>query len=125
MRVITACLAVAALAGCSTRPPPADALASHDVPCLHHQFDDLDTSFADAVTSCGVGKPDLTGSGGLQQAALDARIPFTIRPHADAYLKQAQAGTITGELIPHEINGADYARQVGVFNTTMPLSDGH
>ena len=125
MRVITACLAFASLAGCSAKPPLVASLASHDVPCLHHHFYDLASSFTDAMTACGTRKPDLTGSGGLQQAALEAKVPFTIRPHADVYLKQAQAETITGDLIPHVGAGASFTPQNGVFETTMPLSDGH
>ena len=125
MRIIIACLTFASLAGCSGKPPLVDILASHDVPCLHHHVFDLDSSFTDAVTACSVRKPDLTGSGGLQQAALEAKVPFTIRPRADAYLKQAQAETITGDLIPHVGAGAGFTPQNGVFESTMPLSDGH
>ena len=125
MRVIIACLSFASLAGCSANPPLVDSLASHDVPCLQHHFYDLDSPFTDAMAACGVRKPDLTGSGGLQQAALEARVSFTIRPHADVYLKQAQAETITGDLIPHAGAGANFAPKNGVFETTMPLSDGH
>ncbi len=121
MRLIIACLTFASLAGCSAKPPLVDSLASQDVPCLHHEFCELDSSFKDDMTACGVRKPDLTGSGGLQQAGLEAKTPFTIRPHADVYLKQAQAETITGELIPHAGAGASYTP---VFETTM-LPSGH
>ena len=122
MRVLVAFLALVSVAGCPAEPPLVASLASRDVPCLHHQYYDRDASLADAMTACGDRKPDLTGSGGLQQAALAARIPFTIRPHADVYLKQAQAETITGGLIPHAGAGAGFTP---VFETSMPLSDGH
>lgn len=125
MRIIVACLAVASLAGCSGGPPPVDSVASRDVPCLRHRVFDLGSSFTDAMTACGVLKPDLTGSGGLQQAALEAKVAFSIRPRADIYLKQAQAETITGSLVPHAVAGAGFTPQDGVFATTMPLGDGH
>ena len=73
MRIVVACLALPLLAGCSTEAPRSDRMAGHDVPCLHHQVYDLDTSFKEAVAACGIRKPDLTGSAGLQQDALDAK----------------------------------------------------
>ena len=124
MRLAIACLMVPLLGACSAEAHRVDRLASRDVPCLHHQVYDLSASFKDAVAICGVPKPDLTGSGGLQQAALDAKIPFTIRLHADAYLKQRQAEPVTGHLIPYANAGAGYTPQNGVFPTTITPS-GH
>ena len=122
MRFRVACFAFSLLGGCSTGTPHVDSLASRDVPCLHHQVYDLGSSFRDALGVCGTPKPDLTGSGGLQQAALDEKIPFTIRPQADASLKQAQAEKVTGSLIPHANAGAGYAPQNGILPTTITSS---
>ena len=115
MRFSVACLTFSLLGACSTGTPHVNPLASRDVPCLHHQVYDLSSSFKNAVGVCGTPKPDLTGSGGLQQVALNEEIPFTIRPQADAYLKQAQAEKVTGSLIPHVNAGAGLIPQNGVL----------
>lgn len=125
MRVIIICLTVASLVGCSADSTLADGLASHDVPCLQRQVFELGSSFTDAVATCGVRKPDLTGSGELQQAALQAQVPFTIRPHADHYLKEAQSKTVTGSNIPGVGAGAGFTVLNGAVQKTVLLGDGH
>ncbi len=122
MCLAAACLILLLLGACSTEAPPADRLAGRDVPCLRHQVYELGASFTNAVAACGVLKPDLTGSRGLQQVALDAKVPFTIRPHADAYLKQRQAELVTGHLIPYANAGATYNPRNGIFPTIITPS---
>ncbi len=105
MRTVSGCLGLSLLLGaCAASAPPV--LAGKDVACLRHQVDDLDTAFDRGVALCGDAKPDLTGSGELQQLALSAKIPFTIRPIADARIKQAGAQTMVGTLIPMDASAA-------------------
>ncbi len=112
MRTVYGCLGLSLLLGaCAANVPPV--LAGKDVACLRHQVYDLRTPFDRSVALCGDSKPDLTGSGGLQQAALAAKIPFTIRPIADAQIKDAQikqasAQLVTGSLIPGEPSTGPY-----------------
>ncbi len=99
MRTVLGCLGLAAMLGaCSTAAPPP--LAGKDVACLHHQVYDLGLTFDHGLQTCDAARPDLTGSGGLQQMALAAKVPFTIRPIADARIKQASEEAMTGTLIP-------------------------
>jgi hypothetical protein len=99
MRIVFGGLGLFLLLGaCAASAPPT--LAGKDVACLRHQVYDLNTAFDRGVALCGDPKPDLTGSTGLQRLALAAKIPFTIRPIADAQIKQASDQPITGSLIP-------------------------
>ncbi len=122
MRLAAACLIPPLLGACSTEAPPTDRLASRDVPCLRHQVYELGAAFKTATATCGIPKPDLTGSGELQQVALNAKVPFTIRPDADAYLKRHQTELVTGHLIPYANAGATYNPRNGVFPTIITPS---
>lgn len=125
MRLALACLTLPLVGGCNAEPPRLDRLASRDVPCLRHQVFDLNDPFKEALAACGAAKPDLTGSGGLQQAALAAKVPFTIRPQADASLKQAQTEHMTGSMLSYSGADAYYVPQSGIYESLMPLSSGH
>ncbi len=105
MRIVFGCFGLSLLLGaCAASAPPV--LAGKDVACLRHQVHDLNTAFDRSVAICGDSTPDLTGSGELQHLALAAKIPFTIRPVADARIKQASAGPMAGTLIPMDPSAA-------------------
>ncbi|MCQ8278279.1 hypothetical protein NFI95_07430 [Acetobacteraceae bacterium KSS8] len=96
MRPVICCLALIGLAACSATPAPSGPLASRDVACLNQQGR---VALAEAMAACHTQLPDLTGDLHLQAVALNHKIPFTIRPEADAAIKDRPRLQL-GSLIP-------------------------
>lgn len=95
-------LLAGSVAGCA--PPAPEPPGGADVACLERQVTDMHLAYYRALTVChSPAKPDLTGDEKLQQYALYYRLPFTIRPKADAALKAEHPFAVTGT----RIAGAD------------------
>lgn len=87
------------VASCAVPQPDQSPLIGQDVTCLEKAVS-ATQDFRLALHQCGTTKPDLTGSTKLQRLALDNKVPFTIRPIADAQIKDAIPYVHTGDLLP-------------------------
>ena len=102
-------IGVMTLTACGTGlPPKRGPVPGTDVACLQTATRGDGNDFGQALRSCGVAKPDLTGNICLQRLALAAHVPFTIRPIADAELKNTDQVTQAGTLIPQRYAGQPY-----------------